>query len=146
MGPVVCQDMVESNADVWKRATDHPFLQQCKDATIPRQSFNWWLVQDYGFVLKFVDLAKAIISKAPAQDQQSLQGSLAVLDDELVFYQASYVSIALGLVLYHCKSSYSCMVIRCICGLLGLDSVLFHRARSRCILCIFKAKTVPANK
>lgn len=77
------------DADLWKNAIEHPFLEQCKDAFIPLHCFNWWLQQDYGFVLNFQQLSKAVLNKAPELDKPTFANGLAALDDELKFYQAS---------------------------------------------------------
>ena len=87
MAQITCQSIINSNADLWKQATEHPFLQQCKDATIPPQSFNWWLQQDFGFGGHFQDLAGALVAQAPRADAAVLQEGLNAMDSELEFFQ-----------------------------------------------------------
>ena len=97
MTGTTCQEFLSADADLWKRAIDHRFLQLCKNATIPSQSFNWWMEQDYGFVVRFVNFLEAVKSKAPEHDQPVLEGGRAALDDELVFFRVRNTYLSIGL-------------------------------------------------
>ena len=89
MAQSTCQGFVTLDTDLWTRSIEHPFLQQCKDASIPQQCFDWWLQQDYGFVLNFQKLSKALLNQAPEEDKPTFVDSLKALDGELQFYQVN---------------------------------------------------------
>lgn len=92
MSQACCQDFLRRDADLWKRAIEHPFLAQCKEASIPTQCFNWWLEQDFGFGAQFQELAKAILQHAPERDTGIIQEGIQALDAELQFFRVSHAS------------------------------------------------------
>ncbi|KAK9833966.1 hypothetical protein WJX84_010155 [Apatococcus fuscideae] len=92
MSQPTCQGFVSMDADLWTESIEHPFLQRCRDATIPQHCFDWWLQQDYGFVLNFQQLSKTVLNQAPEEDKPTFINGLAALDAELKFYQAQAAS------------------------------------------------------
>ena len=95
--PLTCQQLLSKYPTQWESATVHSFLAQCQRGTIQLQQFNTWLVQDYHFVVEFTRLAASLIRSAPTAHLDLLLGGMAVLKDELNWFQAKATERQLGL-------------------------------------------------
>lgn len=84
---LTCDQLLEKYAAVWKDATVHPFLTQCRTGQIWPQQFNCWLVQDYLFVVDFTRMAARLLAAAPAYHFDTLLSGLAALKEELLWFQ-----------------------------------------------------------
>lgn len=42
-----------ANADEWQNYTRHPFITQMEAATLPREAFKQYIIQDYHFLIQF---------------------------------------------------------------------------------------------
>ncbi len=85
---LTCEKLVADNAEMWRSATIHPFLDGCRDGTIRLDQFHTWLVQDYRFVVEFTRFAARLLADAPVPHFDTLLGGLQALQDELTWFRA----------------------------------------------------------
>ena len=50
---------------IWRRIFDHPFLKEIKDGTLPLESFQYYLAQDYLYLEGFGRTVAMALAKAP---------------------------------------------------------------------------------
>ncbi|WP_299813532.1 thiaminase II [uncultured Roseibium sp.] len=72
-------------APQWAAYTNHDFVRQLGDASLPQECFRHYLVQDYLFLIQFARAYALGVYKSPTLDdmRQSLEGVKAILDVEL---------------------------------------------------------------
>ena len=88
-------DLLARHADLWDRATRHPFLDGVREGTLGRESFDRWLVQDHLFVEALLRSQAGILAGAPRGDFTLLAGGVSALVDELGWFES--VASARGL-------------------------------------------------
>lgn len=69
----------------WQRYTQHAFLQQILSGTLPSNRFQYYLVQDYVFLIQYAKVLACAIQKSQTQQQMSFAYDLMsmVLREEL---------------------------------------------------------------
>lgn len=70
----------------WTDATSAAFLDAIADGTLPREAFDRWLLQDRLFVRGLTSFAAILAARAPRDAQRVVLGGLAVLNDELDWF------------------------------------------------------------
>ena len=50
---------------IWRRIFDHPFLREIKDGTLPLETFQYYLAQDYLYLEGFARAVATALAKAP---------------------------------------------------------------------------------
>jgi len=50
---------------IWRRIFDHPFLRKIKDGTLPLETFQYYLAQDYLYLEGFARTVAMALAKAP---------------------------------------------------------------------------------
>lgn len=75
------------HATAWSHATQHPFLEAVRDATITESAFAAWLVQDYHFVSDLLAFQGRLLARAPRRAQAVLAGGAVALVDELSWFE-----------------------------------------------------------
>ena len=75
----------ESCADDWRRYTEHEFVRQLGDGTLPEAAFRHYLIQDYLFLIQFARAyALAVYKSDTLSDmRQAAAGMSAILDIEM---------------------------------------------------------------
>lgn len=79
--------LAERDADRWRAATRHPFLDGAADGSLPAAAFDTWLAQDRLFV---EDLARAwarLFARAPAGDLPLLADGIAAFVAEVAWLE-----------------------------------------------------------
>ena len=56
---------------IWRRIFDHPFLKEIKDGTLPLETFQYYLAQDYLYLEGFGRTVAMALAKAP--DSQTFE-------------------------------------------------------------------------
>ena len=51
---------------IWRRIFDHPFLKEIKDGTLPLETFQYYLAQDYLYLEGFGRTVAMALAKAPS--------------------------------------------------------------------------------
>ena len=59
--------LMSRHASAWQAATVHPFLAGVRDGSLPEQSFDRWLAQDYLFAQALVRAQSRIAATAPCR-------------------------------------------------------------------------------
>jgi thiaminase/transcriptional activator TenA len=68
---------------------DHPFVRAAADGTLPRQSFDRWLVEDHHFVVGFRRFLARLVELAPDEAARDLlAGAQVALQAELDLFRA----------------------------------------------------------
>lgn len=79
------------HADLYRRATFHPFIQSIRNGSLDFNCFKRWLGQDYIFVREFVRFLASVLLKAPKdstnEDIDLILGGLVALDQELSWFK-----------------------------------------------------------
>lgn len=91
-------DLLESLADQWRDATDHPFLAGVRDGTVPTAAFDAWLVQDAHFVADLLWFQARLLARSPGPARAVLAGGAVALVEELAWFdeQATARGLVLG--------------------------------------------------
>ncbi len=84
---VKTQGLIEAHEALWRRATEHPFLDGVREGTLPDGAFDEWLVQDYLFVLSGLVFQSRLAPRSPRRDQALVIGGLAALENELGWFE-----------------------------------------------------------
>ena len=50
---------------IWRKIFDHPFLKEIKDGTLPLETFQYYLAQDYLYLEGFGRTVAMALAKAP---------------------------------------------------------------------------------
>lgn len=67
-------------ADEWAAFTQHPFVQQLGDGTLPREAFLHYLVQDYVFLIHFSRAwAMAVVKSGSLEEMKTAAGTVDAL-------------------------------------------------------------------
>jgi thiaminase len=86
--PETTRALLTGQAIVWQRILDHPFVQRTSDGSLPRATFDRWLIEDHFFVLSFRAFLEALATVAPDdQAREVLAGGLAALVPELELFE-----------------------------------------------------------
>jgi len=75
----------EACHDDWRAYVEHPFVRQLGDGSLPKESFQHYLKQDYLFLLHFARAyGLAVYKSGSLHDMRQAQGMLsAILDQEI---------------------------------------------------------------
>jgi nuclear transport factor 2 (NTF2) superfamily protein/thiaminase len=79
----------DTNASLWAKASkEHPFLQGIVTGAVTTAQFDTWLVQDFKYVHHFLSFLQKVLGNASTtNDQVILQGGVATVTNELVWFQ-----------------------------------------------------------
>jgi thiaminase/transcriptional activator TenA len=88
MGEAMTADaLVTRHAAAWQAATVHPFLAGVRDGSVPEDSFDRWLAQDYLFAQALVRAQSHIAAGAPFADIGLLAGGVVAAVGELSWFE-----------------------------------------------------------
>jgi formylaminopyrimidine deformylase / aminopyrimidine aminohydrolase len=79
--------LMSRHTSAWRAATVHPFLAGVRDGSLPEQSFDRWLAQDYLFAQALVRAQSRIAAKAPLADVALLAGGVVATVGELGWFE-----------------------------------------------------------
>ena len=68
--------LVSRHTAAWQAASVHPFLAGVRDGSVPEDSFDRWLVQDYLYAQALVRAQSRIAAAAPFADVGLLAGGV----------------------------------------------------------------------
>ncbi len=81
------QKLIESEAELWRAATHHPFLDGVRDGTLPPEEFACWLVQDYQFGAALTRVEARYLAAAPREDLALLSAGVQAMVAELDWFE-----------------------------------------------------------
>jgi thiaminase/transcriptional activator TenA len=88
MGEAMTADAsLTRHAAAWEAATVHPFLAGVRDGSLPADSFDRWLAQDYLFAQALVRAESRIAAPAPFADVGLLAGGVVATAGELGWFE-----------------------------------------------------------
>jgi thiaminase len=88
MGEALTADaLLTRHAAAWQAATVHPFLAGVRDGSVPADSFDRWLAQDYRFAQALVRAQSRIAAGAPFADVGLLAGGVVATVGELGWFE-----------------------------------------------------------
>lgn len=73
--------------ELWKAATEHPFLLAVRDQTITAEAFDRWLVQDAHYVADLLAFQARLLARAPRRAQRVLADGCVGLVAELDWFE-----------------------------------------------------------
>jgi formylaminopyrimidine deformylase / aminopyrimidine aminohydrolase len=79
--------LLTRHAAAWQAATVHPFLAGVRDGSVPADSFDRWLAQDYLFAHALVRAEAHIAAAAPFADVGLLAGGVVAIVGELGWFE-----------------------------------------------------------
>ena len=79
--------LVTRHAAAWQAATVHPFLAGVRDGSLPGDSFDRWLAQDYLYAQALVRAQCRITAAAPYADIGLLAGGVVATVAELAWFE-----------------------------------------------------------
>jgi thiaminase (transcriptional activator TenA) len=59
------QELIDRASDLWSAATDHPFVDGIRTGSLPRETFAYYLAQDYVFLVGYCRVFGLATAKAP---------------------------------------------------------------------------------
>ncbi len=80
--------LIRDAAELWRAATQAPFLEAAAAGTLPEPAFRRWLAQDYLFASGLTAYQAIMLAKAPRAAHRVLISGLAALDDELEWFES----------------------------------------------------------
>ena len=81
---------VQAAGPLWEEATRSPFLDAIGAGSLPDESFERWLTQDYRFALGLVVFQSLAVARCPRENHGPLIGGLAALDSELTWFEGHF--------------------------------------------------------
>ncbi len=84
---MIAQKLIESEAELWRAATHHPFLDGVRDGTLPAEDFARWLVQDYQFGAALTRVEARYLAGAPREDLALLAAGVQAMVAELDWFE-----------------------------------------------------------
>jgi len=102
------KDLIEGNAELWRAATHHAFLDEVRDGTLAPAVFARWLSQDYHFAVALTRTEARALACAPREDLELLVGGIQAMVAELDWFEskASERAIDLDLPLHPTVRAY----------------------------------------
>jgi thiaminase len=85
--PVPVAELLQHHAEAWRGATEHPFLADVRDGSVPVAAFDTWLVQDARFVADLLRFQARLLARAPRPAQAVLAAGAVSLVEELAWFE-----------------------------------------------------------
>ena len=82
------KDLIEDNAQLWRAATHHAFLDEVGDGTLDAAAFARWLSQDYHFAVALIRSEARALACAPREDLELLVGGIQAMVAELDWFES----------------------------------------------------------
>ncbi|MBN1682316.1 thiaminase II [Candidatus Bathyarchaeota archaeon] len=79
-------ELREKSSHIWKQILKHPFIREMVDGTLPIEKFQYYIIQDYGYLLEFVKCLGIAITKAEKFDHMIYASNLV---QGCITYEAS---------------------------------------------------------
>jgi thiaminase/transcriptional activator TenA len=91
------RDLIAGDAELWRAATHHPFLEGARDGNLDPAAFSRWLVQDYHFALALTRVEARYLANAPREDFEVLLQGMEAMISELAWFERKAADAALEL-------------------------------------------------
>jgi thiaminase len=98
MSGAAARTLLAGSGPQWSRLTEHPFVVQAGDGSLPRPAFDRWLVADHYFVVGFRRFLAGLVALAPDQRAADvLAAGLGPLQAELDLFRREALARRLDL-------------------------------------------------
>jgi formylaminopyrimidine deformylase / aminopyrimidine aminohydrolase len=84
---MTAEALLARHAAAWQAAVVHPFLTGVRDGSVPEESFDRWLAQDYLYAQSLVRAQSRIAAGAPLPDVGLLAGGVVATVGELGWFE-----------------------------------------------------------
>ncbi|ONI68232.1 transcriptional regulator [Kribbella sp. ALI-6-A] len=92
------QELVNGQSSAWQRILAHPFVLRTSDGSLPRETFDRWLTEDYFFVRSFQVYLRELRAIAPDDEAHAvLANGIAALVPELALFEKAAAERGLDL-------------------------------------------------
>ena len=91
------RDLIAGDADLWRAATHHPFLDGVRDGSLAAVAFSRWLVQDHHFALALTRAEARYLANAPRRDFEVLVQGVQAMIAELAWFEGKAAERGLDL-------------------------------------------------
>ena len=91
------RDLIEGNAQLWRAATHHAFLDEVRDGTLAPDTFARWLSQDYHFGVALTRTEARALACAPRDDLELLVAGIQAMVAELDWFESKASERAIDL-------------------------------------------------
>jgi thiaminase/transcriptional activator TenA len=92
------QELVNGVGSAWQRIVTHPFVARTSDGSLPRETFDRWLTEDYFFVRSFQVYLAELSAIAPNDQARAvLADGIAALVPELALFEKAAAERGLDL-------------------------------------------------
>ena len=82
------KELVNGQSSAWQRILAHPFVARTSDGSLPRETFDRWLTEDYFFVRSFQVYLAELSTIAPDGEARAvLADGIAALVPELALFE-----------------------------------------------------------
>jgi len=81
------RDLIAGDAELWRAATHHPFLDGVREGDLDPAAFSRWLVQDYHFALALTRAEARYLANAPRGDLEVLLQGLQAMVGEFAWFE-----------------------------------------------------------
>lgn len=89
---------MNGQSSAWQRILTHPFVARTSDGTLPRETFDRWLTEDYYFVRSFQVYLAELSAIAPDDEaREVVAGGIAALVPELALFEKAAADRGLDL-------------------------------------------------
>jgi formylaminopyrimidine deformylase / aminopyrimidine aminohydrolase len=107
-GAVTADALLTRHAAAWQAATVHPFLAGVRDGSVPEDSFDRWLAQDYLYAQALMRAESRIAAAAPFADVGLLAGGVVATVGELGWFEemAARRGVALDVAMHPTTRAY----------------------------------------
>lgn len=62
------RSLQSSSHEIWEQGYNHPFVQGLGDGSLPRKAFEFYLVQDYKYLLEYAKVFALGVVKSPSEE------------------------------------------------------------------------------
>jgi thiaminase/transcriptional activator TenA len=79
------KDLKDRTKDIWEKCYNHPFLQELGAGTLDKEKFQYYLLQDYKYLIEYAKVYAlgAVKSKDENLMRKFTQGAQGILDEEM---------------------------------------------------------------
>jgi thiaminase (transcriptional activator TenA) len=97
MGDGFTDELWQDISDVYAAILAHPFLTGLADGSLPRESFEFYVIQDALFLRKYAQALAIVASKAaePADTEMFARHAAGIVDAELALHRSLFAELGI---------------------------------------------------
>jgi thiaminase/transcriptional activator TenA len=91
------KELIQGDAELWRAATHHAFLDEVGGGTLASAAFAHWLSQDYHFAVALIRTEARALACSPREDLELLVGGIQAMVAELDWFESKASERAIDL-------------------------------------------------